>query len=132
MRIELCVAHFFVAAVVFLLPGCFVSRTLVNEPIEPASVGQLVPGTTTADEVLALLGAPTDVIQLGKRSAWRYDHLVSKTAGLWLILVGVLNVDTQSDRVWLFFDENDVLKHAGSTLKSHTAEYSFPWEHEHD
>jgi outer membrane protein assembly factor BamE (lipoprotein component of BamABCDE complex) len=127
MRILLCVA-----AVVLVLPGCFISRTLVNEPIEAASVSKLVPGTTTADEVLALLGAPTEVVQLGKRSAWRYDHLVSKTAGLWLIVVGVLNVDSQSDRVWLFFDENDVLKHAGATLTANKAAYSFPWENDHD
>jgi outer membrane protein assembly factor BamE (lipoprotein component of BamABCDE complex) len=132
MRIQPFCILLVVAAVVVVLPDCFMSRTLVNEPIEPATVSQLAPGTTTADEVLTLLGAPSEVVQLGKRSAWRYDHIVSKTSGLWLIVFNAVNVDSQADRVWLFFDENEVLKHAGSTLKAHTAEYSFPWEHDHD
>jgi hypothetical protein len=127
MRIQLCLA-----SIVLVLPSCYISRSMVNEPIKPASVAKLTPGTTTADEALALLGAPTEVVQLGKRSAWRYDHAEAKTSGLWLIVVGMLNEDTQADRVWLFFDENDVLKHAGATLTASTAAYAFPWEHKHN
>jgi outer membrane protein assembly factor BamE (lipoprotein component of BamABCDE complex) len=127
MRIQL-----WLAAVVFVVPGCFISRTIVNEPIRKQQVAKLEPGKSTADDVLTVLGAPTDVVQLGKRSAWRYDHTVSKTSGLWLLIVGVLNVDSQADRAWLFFDEHDVLVHAGATLTAESAAYSFPWEHEHD
>jgi hypothetical protein len=42
------------------------------------------------------------------------------------------NFDSQQDRVWLFFDENEKLQHFGATLSAHTAEYKMPWERSHD
>ncbi len=110
-----------------LLPGCFISRSTVNEPISAEAVASLVPGETTAAETAALLGAPTDVVQLGRRMAWRYDHSAEKRAALALIVVGLLGTDSHSDRVWVFFDENDVLSHVGSTLAADQAEYALPW-----
>jgi len=110
-----------------LLPGCLVSRSTVNEPISAQSVARLVPGQTTAAETAALLGAPTDVVQLGRRTAWRYDYTIEKRAGLALIVVGLLGTDAHSDRVWVFFDEDDVLTHVGATLASKDAEYALPW-----
>lgn len=110
-----------------LLQGCFLSRSTVNEPIPAAAVAKLVPGQTTAGEAAALLGAPTDVVQLGRRTAWRFDHTYEKVAGLFLVVVGLRGVDTHQDRVWLFFDEQDVLTHVGSTFAADDAEYSLPW-----
>jgi hypothetical protein len=127
MRVQLALA-----SVLLLLPGCFLSRNFVNQPITGPNVAKLVPGTTTADEALALLGAPSEVVQLGKRSAWRYEHTLNKTAGFTVIVFSALNSDIQSDRVWLFFDENDVLKHVGATLTAGTAEWAMPWSKEHE
>ena len=120
------------AVALLLGPGCYLSRNFVNEPIERERVARLVPGTTTAEQALALLGAPTEVVQLGKRSAWRYEHTQVKQAGLWLFVLGTLNTDSQSDRAWLFFDENDVLKHSGATLSAGSAEWSMPWQDSHE
>ena len=100
-----------------LLPGCFLSRTQVNGPIDNEAIAtRLVPGETTAADVVALLGAPNEVVQLGRRSAYRYQHDQQKSAGIFLLVVVVMNRDTQSDRTWVFFDEDDVLTHVGSTL----------------
>ena len=110
-----------------LTPSCVLSREFVNAPIDGESVSQLQPGTTTAAQAVELLGAPNEVVQLGRRSAYRYEHAQNKTAGLWLILVILLNRDTQADRTWLFFDENDVLSHVGTTLQAKDAEYAMPW-----
>ena len=120
------------ALVLLPLTACVLTRDVVNEPLQPERVALLEPGKSTADDVLRVLGAPSDVVQLGKRSAWRYDHTVSKRAGLLFIVVGFLNVDTQQDRVWLFFDENDRLLHAGATLTANNAAYAMPWTEAHE
>jgi len=113
--------------VVLLAPGCFLSRTYVNEPIDAAGVQRLQPGVTTAAQVVELLGAPAEVVQLGRRSAYRYEHDQQKTAGVFLLLVAFVNRDSQADRTWVFFDEKDVLTHVGTTLEAKDARYAMPW-----
>jgi hypothetical protein len=112
-------------------PACFISRTAVNVPLKRGSIEQLVPGQTTAVEAVALLGAPSEVIQLGNRSAYRYDASVQKRAGFSIIVLSFLNEDTRADRLWLFFDAKDVLTHAGSTLQSADPRYAMPWQDIH-
>ncbi len=124
-------ATFLIAACVFLTSCAFV-RGSENEPIDPAAVRSLVPGQTTAREVTERLGAPSSIVELGNRSAYRYDHLVTKGAGLLAILVIVANADSRADRLWVFFDENDVLTHYGATLSGHRGQYAFPWEDVHE
>ncbi len=115
-----------------LLPSCFLARGNVNEPLPVEAIKSLQPGTTTAKDVVEALGAPGEVVQLGKRSAYRYDYSSSKRAGLLLIIVILFNEDTRQDRVWLFFDENQVLTHVGSTFSGHRTQYSMPWEDIHE
>jgi hypothetical protein len=113
------------------LAGCFVARNTVNEPIERAAVGELVPGTSTAADATALLGAPSEVVQLGYRTAYRYDFLTTKRAGITLLIVTFFNDDTHADRVWLFFDKDDVLTHLGATIEADEAAYAMPWQKIH-
>lgn len=110
------------------LGGCLVSRATFNDPLEPAVLAQLEVGRSTAHDAVELLGAPTEVVQLGLRSAYRYDHTVTKRTGLVLIVVGLLETQTRSDRIWLFFDERGVLSHHGSTFESGAARYGMPWQ----
>lgn len=114
------------------LPACAMARTSENEPLEPSRLATLRPGTTTAREVVDQLGAPVDIVQLGHRSAYRYQFSSSKRAVLFLLVVVFQNVDTRSDRAWLFFDENQVLTHMGVTLDAADAEYAMPWENVHE
>ena len=69
-----------------LLPACAILRQETNDPIDAVVIGSLQPGTTTAREVVEKLGAPTEVVQLGRRTAYRYDASCTKGAGLILIL----------------------------------------------
>jgi len=115
-----------------VLPGCFLGRDSINEPIDFEKTRSLVPGKSTAAQCVELLGAPNEVIQLGKRSAYRYDHTSGKSAGMLLIVFVVFNEDVRQDRVWLFFDEGNVLTHVGSTFASHHTQYSMPWEDIHE
>ncbi|MCA8972746.1 MAG: outer membrane protein assembly factor BamE [Planctomycetes bacterium] len=114
-----------------LLSSCILYRNDKNEPLDAPSIARLVPGTTTAQQALDLLGAPNDVIQLGNRSAWYYEYAQSKTAGFWALLVVLSGTDTRTDRLWLFFDENGILRHSGSTLAANRAGYSLPWSDPH-
>lgn len=110
-----------------LLPGCLVSKTVNHEALDPAAVAAIRPGESTAEDVLELLGAPNEVVQLGRRSAYRYDHSVQKQAGLFLVLVGLRGVDRQEDRIWIFFDEEEIVMHAGATFEAADAAYALPW-----
>lgn len=115
-----------------LAPACAITRRTDNEPLEAIALQSLRPGVTTASEVVGLLGAPVDVVQLGKRSAYRYEFTTTKRAGVFLIVLGLLNEDTRADRAWVFFDENQVLTHSGVTLSGHDPEYAMPWQDIHD
>jgi len=124
----------FLALLLWLTSACAMGRITENEPLDPLSLGSLRPGVTTANEAVQLLGAPDDIVQLGKRSAYRYRYTSTKVAGLSpipLILI-FYNVDSRSDRAWLFFDENQVLTHVGVTLEAEKNEYAMPWEDVHD
>src|SRR5690606_17517603 len=72
------------------------------------------------------------VVQLGERSAYRFDHEVTKAAALILLLVNLGATDTRSDRLWVFFDENGVLTHYGASLEAHRTQYALPWEDVHE
>ena len=110
-----------------LLSACLMSESHRHTPLSSAALATLEPGVSSAGDVVEALGAPNEVVQIGKRSAYRYDHSVEKQAGLFLILVALRRVDTQQDRAWLFFDEAGVLTHVGATFDSNLAEYSLPW-----
>ncbi len=116
----------------FLASSCFISRGTTNEPLVRTKIDALATGKSTATDVVAELGAPSEIVQLGKRTAYRYDYTVAKQAGFTLIVVTFLNQDTRQDRAWLFFDEHDVLTHVGSTLEADDASYAMPWMEVHD
>ena len=62
----------------------------------------------------------------GRRSAWRYEHTVEKQAAAFLVVLGLRGVDTQADRVWVFFDEEDNVLHVGTLFQASEAEYDVP------
>jgi len=120
--------------VALLLPltGCLIDRSTTNEPLAADVVAALEPGRTTAREAVERLGAPVEVVQLGRRSAYRYEFVTSKRAALFLIVVNLMGRDTRADRVWLFFDEEDVLTHVGASFEGEDAVYALPWTKLHD
>lgn len=107
--------------------SCFLARTRSNEPFPQQALEALTLGETTALEAVEQLGAPLEVVQLGRRSAYRYQYGVAKRTGLFLIVVTFLEEDTQSDRLWLFFDEEDRLTHYATSYEAEGAEYGLPF-----
>jgi hypothetical protein len=114
------------------LAGCLFDRTTTNQPLAAEAVAALEPGVTTARDAVALLGAPVEVVQLGRRSAYRYEFEMSKQAALFLVVIALRGNDTRADRAWLFFDEDDVLTHVATTFESDDARYALPWTKLHD
>ncbi|MFT5050872.1 MAG: hypothetical protein ACI8QZ_002278 [Chlamydiales bacterium] len=112
--------------------SCVFSRQATNEPIDPARVAQLMPGETSAQAAVELLGAPTEVVQLGYRTAYRYDRSVTKDTTLFLVVLNLRGSDTRQDRIWLFFDEDEILTHTSSTFAAERARYKLPWSKLHE
>ncbi len=110
----------------FALPGCFLTRSRTHFPLSPEAVASLVPGTATAADVVARMGSPTEVVQLGYRSAYRYDYKLQKEASLFLLVLNLTGTESQEDRAWFFFDEHDVLTHVGANFVADTARYGVP------
>ncbi len=110
-----------------VLTSCVFVRNSKSEPLDPGVLAQLHPGKTTALEATTLLGAPSQVVDLGTRSAYLYDHSLSKGTGFLLIPFIVASIDSRSDRLWLFFDASQVLTHYGATFAGHRPQYAFPW-----
>ena len=105
-----------------LLSSCAFVRSSENEPLDPTVIQKLVPGSTTALEVTELLGGPNQVVELGRRSAYRYEFFLTKGAGVFLPPFILGTADSRADRIWVFFDENNVLSHYGATFAGHR-----PW-----
>lgn len=108
------------------LGSCFFGERRLNSPIDADAIAQLQVGVSTAMDVTEALGAPEQVVELGTNSAWLYRHNHEKNTGLFLLIVGLYGEDTQSDRVWTFFNEQGVLTHVGATLQADEAEFQLP------
>ena len=52
--------------------------------------------------------------------------MVEKQTALVLFVLNLRGVDTDSDRVWVFFDQHGVLTHVAATLEAGQAEYDLP------
>jgi outer membrane protein assembly factor BamE (lipoprotein component of BamABCDE complex) len=70
---------------------------------------QLTRGESTRNDVLALLGPPSQVISMEDETVLYYLFERAKGSGMILILYNRLKINTRYDRAIFFFDENDVL-----------------------
>ena len=110
-----------------ILPGCFTTRTTVNQQLSTEAAAQIATGTT-ATEVVELLGAPTDIVQLGHRSAYLYEFQQTKTMGFLAVVVGLMNSDTRSDRIWVFLGPGGTeVTHVGSSFDADKVQTGMPW-----
>ena len=108
------------------LPACALGRAAENEPLDQEKIAQLRAGTTTSKEVVELLGAPVDIVQLGHRSAYLYKHIREKSTGIVLLVFNALRQDQRQDRLWVFFDEKGTLTHFGSTFEAENTQIAWP------
>ncbi len=69
----------------------------------------LVKGESKREDVLTLLGPPSQVISLDDESVLYYLFEHSRGDGLILIVYNRMRINTRYDRAIFFFDANDVL-----------------------
>ncbi len=114
-------------SLLMLLPGCFSTRSTVNQQLSAEAATQIGPGTSAA-EVVELLGAPTDIVQLGHRVAYLYEFEQSKMTGFLAAVVGFMNSDTRSDRVWIFLGPGGTeVTHVAASFDADKAQSGMPW-----
>ena len=70
---------------------------------------QLTRGESTREDVLALLGPPSQVISMDGETVMYYLFEHAKGQGMILIVYTRIRVNTEYDRAIFFFDENDIL-----------------------
>jgi len=116
------------ALVIALVSGCAaIGRNRDYRPIEEKTLAQVTPGKTTAADVMALFGPPSQIVKLTNGNVYIYDRSLSKALGIWLVLVTFANYDTQHDRIVFFINNQDLVTHYGSSFKSDSAAYSLPF-----
>lgn len=89
----------------FLLAGCAFSRGELGTAIKADDVAQIKKGQTTEAQVVALLGAPDEIRELGRREFFHYYRYVLKHATV--IVFSRANI--ASDEVYVLFDEHGVV-----------------------
>ena len=114
-------------SLLLVLPGCMSTRTTVNQRLSAEAAGQIGPGTPTA-EVVELLGAPTDIVQLGHRVAYLYEFEQSMMTGFLAVAVGFMNSDTRSDRIWIFLGPGGTeVTHVATSFDADKVQSGMPW-----
>ena len=101
-----------------LLGACaqFESKRGVEVNWQDTVTDELVNGTSTRKDVLALLGPPSQVIALGGETALYYLFEHSEGEGLILIVYNRMRINTRYDRAIFFFDERDTLTEFATRL----------------
>lgn len=106
--------HLFTCIIVFCLAfvsGCaqYKNRRGVDALGQPELTAGLVKGQTTRQEVMDLLGPPSQVISLDDGTVLYYLFEHSEGDGLILILYNRVSIDTRYDRAIFFFDGDNRL-----------------------
>ena len=103
-----------------LLAGCaqYENRRGVEVSWHADAVAGLVRGQTTRQEVLQLLGPPSQVIALDDETVLYYLFERSEGEGIVLVLYNRMQIDTRYDRAILFFDENDRLRDFATRIQA--------------
>ncbi len=114
----------FIAAVMTLVlatvVGCaqYDNRRGVEVVWKPDAIDGLKVGSSTRNDVLQLLGPPSQVIALADETVLYYLFEYSSGQGLILVFYNQVEIDTRYDRAIFFFDENDLLTDFATKIHS--------------
>jgi outer membrane protein assembly factor BamE (lipoprotein component of BamABCDE complex) len=90
--------------IAFLVAGCAFSRGDLGTAIKADDLAQIKKGQTTEAQVVALLGAPDEIREIGKRSLFHYFRYTLKHATVFVFS----RANIASDEVYVLFDERGV------------------------
>jgi outer membrane protein assembly factor BamE (lipoprotein component of BamABCDE complex) len=106
---------------VILLAGCAFSRGELGTAIKAEDIAQIQKGRTTEAQVVALLGAPDDIRQLGKREFFHYYRYVLKHATVFVFS----RANIAGDEVYVLFDEHGVVDQVIAGSRSDQLKFQF-------
>jgi outer membrane protein assembly factor BamE (lipoprotein component of BamABCDE complex) len=92
-------------ALLLALPGCAFSRGELGTALKPEDIAAIRKGQTTEAQVVALLGAPDDIREIGRRELFHYYRYVLKHA----TVVVFSRANIASDQVYVLFDERGIV-----------------------
>ncbi len=95
--------------------------------MDAGKLEKLVKGQTTATEVGALFGAPSQVVKMSNGNAYIYTHSVAKGTAVWLLLVSLGNYEKQYDQIIFFFNNKDILTHYCASFDARDSSYGHPF-----
>lgn len=123
----------FVGLVAALASGCAVmGRQQRDHRIDAEAVAKVQKGMSK-EEVVNLLGAPTEIIFSNKaldplrEHALIFEQVTTKYTGIVLLFINFGNSDEKRDRVLVFLDDSGKVDHVGASLRADQAEYGFPF-----
>lgn len=117
-----------VLVIIVLCSGCALfGKNKESQPFDASALNNIAPGKSTATDITALFGAPTEVVKMSNGNAYIYKRSVAKGTGIWLILVSFGNFERQHDQIVFFFNNKDILTHYGKSLNAEKASYGFPF-----
>lgn len=118
-----------------LLSGCVIGTYSEGMPVDPATVGEIQPGTTTKADLLAWFGPPSNFSDAslledlilseettggpGGGAPRRFSDILAWQAnegrlnGIVTILFNRLTIHADSDLLVVFFDDDDVVEYFG-------------------
>ena len=118
----------FVLLLVFFLQSCAGwAKNKDYHPFDASGLDKLIPGKSTAAQVIEILGAPSEIVKLSNGNAYIYRRSLSKGTGLWLLIVSFGNYDKHYDQIVIFLDKKNVMTHYGVTLDAYKAAYGLPF-----
>jgi hypothetical protein len=97
------------------------SRGQLNAPFDEGALSAINKGHSTEDEVVRLLGAPNNIIELGKREAFHYYRYEMKHATV--LVFSRVNIAT--DELYVFFNEQHVVDDVVFSKRSDELKFQF-------
>jgi hypothetical protein len=102
--------------------GCAFTRGDLGVPFKETDISAIRQGQSTVPYVVALLGAPDEIIRLGNdRQAFHYYHYAMKHATLLVFS----RVNIASDQIYVFFDARGVVDRVVSGNRTDGLEFQF-------
>jgi outer membrane protein assembly factor BamE (lipoprotein component of BamABCDE complex) len=113
--------------------GCVLSQTTNGTKLSSTDVEEIVVGESTRVDVARIMGAPDEIIYSNLKldplfeRAFVYQRRKIKTTYFTVILFSGMRVDSNLDKVIVFFDDEGLVEDVAERLHMDRPRYGSPW-----
>jgi len=86
------------------------SSITTGRPIDESKLPQIVKGQTTVDEIISMLGAPTQTTSMERSTIYIYQYCIQKGKGIYTGYFGQTKSEEICDELAITFDEQGKVK----------------------